>query len=170
MKPVNERAVLKINRDLLVKIWAILALVGLSSTARAQQPDAPAPQPDAVIASPAPVQVARSSQAAQTSAQGVPPVVLTLQDALSRARGNNVMFQTAVTDANVTKQDRYQAAAGMLPPVTYINQGVYSQRYGLRPNKPPLFIANNGPPEYVSQADIHEVFDLAALSNFRKTM
>jgi outer membrane protein TolC len=170
MKPVNERAVLKINRDLLVKIWAILALVGLSSTARAQQPDAPAPQPDAVIASPAPVQVAVSSQAAQPAAQGVTPVALTLQDALNRARGNSVMFQTAVSDANVAKQDRYQAAAGMLPSVTYINQAIYSQSHGFGPNELPLFIANNGPHEYVSQADIHEVFDLAAFSTFRKSM
>jgi outer membrane protein TolC len=164
MKPANERVVLKINRDLLLSIATIVALLGVASNARGQQPDAPAPQPDAVVTSPAPAPVV-VPPSAQPSPQGVAPVVLTLQDALTRARLTNTTYQSAVTDANVARQDRYQAAAGMLPSVTFNNQGIYSQSHAGNP----LFIANNGPHEYISQADIHEVFELAAFSTFRKS-
>lgn len=162
MKLINKRVISNMNSGLLLKGFSILVLLVFTSAARGQQPDAPAPQPDAVMTSPTPVVV---SQPAQSATQPVTPILLTLQDALIRARATNTTFQSAVTDANVARQDRYQAAAGMLPSVTFNNQSIYSQSHAGNP----IFIANNGPHEYVSQADLHEVFDLAAFSNFRKT-
>ena len=42
-----------------------------------------------------------------------PPAVLTLQDALQRARQNDAQFQTSVTDADVAREDgRRPEAAG----------------------------------------------------------
>ena len=91
-------------------------------------------------------------------------VRLTLQDALARARKNSVQFQSALTDSAIARQDRFQAAAALLPGVNYNNQAIYSQQ-----NKNgPRFIANNGAHEYVSQANVHEVLDLAGVSNFRR--
>lgn len=50
------------------------------------------------------------------------PVVLTLQDALERARQNDATFQTAVADAEVAAGDRAQAKSSMLPAISYSTQ------------------------------------------------
>jgi outer membrane protein TolC len=93
-----------------------------------------------------------------------PTLRLTLQDALARARKNSTQFQAAQTDAAIAHQDRYQAAAALLPSVTYNNQALYTQL-----NKNGVtFIANNAAHEYVSQANVHEVLDLVGVSNFRR--
>jgi outer membrane protein TolC len=100
-------------------------------------------------------------QAAPASSQ---PVRLTLEDALARARKNSTQFQAAQTDAALARQDRYQAAAALLPSVTYNNQALYTQL-----NKNGVtFIANNAAHEYVSQANVHESIDLVSISGFRR--
>ena len=94
-----------------------------------------------------------------------PMLRLTLEDALARARKNSTQFQSAQTDAAIARQDRYQAAAALLPGVTYNNQALYTQ---LR-NGTVAFIANNAAHEYVSQANVHESIDLLSISNFRRS-
>ncbi len=94
-----------------------------------------------------------------------PMLRLTLEDALARARKNSTQFQSAQTDAAIARQDRYQAAAALLPGVTYNNQALYTQ---LR-NGNVAFIANNAAHEYVSQANVHESIDLLSISNFRRS-
>lgn len=91
---------------------------------------------------------------------------LTLEDALARARKNSTQFQSALTESGVAGQDRYQAAAALLPSVTYNNQALYT-----RPSKNggPIFIANNAVHEYISQANVHESIDLVGISNFRRS-
>src|SRR5437899_1129917 len=64
---------------------------------------------------------------AQSSSPGAPPLKLTLQDALERARKNSAPFQAALTDSALARQDRFQAGAALLPSVTYINQAWYTQ-------------------------------------------
>jgi outer membrane protein TolC len=92
------------------------------------------------------------------------PLRLTLEDALARARKNSAQFQAAQTDAALARQDRYQAAAALLPSVTYNNQALYTQL-----NKNGVtFIANNAAHEYVSQANVHESIDLLSISGFRR--
>jgi outer membrane protein TolC len=102
--------------------------------------------------------------------QAAPPASatlrLTLEDALARARKNSTQFQAAQTDAAIARQDRYQAAAALLPSVTYNNQALYTQSNG--PGNPVRFIANNAVHEYVSQANVHESIDLLSISNFRR--
>jgi outer membrane protein TolC len=50
------------------------------------------------------------------------PVVITLQDALDRARQNDMTFQAATADAAVAAEDRVQAKASMLPTISYSTQ------------------------------------------------
>jgi outer membrane protein TolC len=102
-----------------------------------------------------------AQQAAPASSQ---PLRLTLEDALARARKNSTQFQAAQTDAALARQDRYQAAAALLPSVTYNNQALYTQL-----NKNGVaFIANNAAHEYLSQGNVHESIDLVSISGFRR--
>jgi outer membrane protein len=110
---------------------------------------------------------------AGTSATGA-PLRLTLQDALDRARKNSTQFQAAVTTAGLAREDRRQAFASLLPTVTYNNSAIYTQGTGVGNQAansnlgPVVFIANNAVHEYISQGNVHETIDLAAVQNFRK--
>src|SRR5437667_9243981 len=85
------------------------------------------------------------------------PLVLTLQDALSRAGKNMPQFLSARTDLGLAHQDKVQARAALLPSRTYNTQFLYTQ-----PNSVPsgVFIANNSVHEYVSQGNTHEAINL----------
>src|SRR5262245_47579034 len=48
-----------------------------------------------------------------------PPIVITLADALQRAKQNDAQFQASVADAEVAREDRVQAKAGLLPALSY---------------------------------------------------
>ena len=104
----------------------------------------------------------------QTSSAGAPPLQLTLQDALARARKNSVQFQSALTDSAIARQDKWQAGAALLPTVTYNNQAWYTQANQANKNSP-IFVANNAVHEYLSQGNVHESLDLASISSFRRT-
>src|SRR5437899_2461183 len=104
-----------------------------------------------------------SQQATPANAQALR---LTLQDALALARKNSTQFQSAQTDAAIARQDRYQAAAALLPGVNYTTQAVSTQSNG--PGNGVRYIANNAVHEYVSQGDVHETLDLASVSSFRR--
>src|SRR5215831_5508704 len=112
----------------------------------------------------APTSVA-TQKPAQSDSTATPPLKLTLQDALARARKNSVQFQSALTDSAIARQDKWQAGAALLPSVAYNNQAWYTQGK----NGQPVFIANNGVHEYQSLANIHESLDLEGVSSFRRT-
>jgi outer membrane protein len=59
--------------------------------------------------------------------QTAPPVTVTLQDALERARKNDAQFLSAVSDAKSAHEDRSQAKAGLLPSVNYTMQYLGTQ-------------------------------------------
>jgi outer membrane protein TolC len=94
------------------------------------------------------------------------PLRLTLRQALDLARQNSVAFQLAVTNAGIAHEDKKQAIASLLPSVAYDNSAIYTQGTGV--NDTVKFIANNAVHEYISQANVHEAFDLAAFSDFRR--
>ena len=100
------------------------------------------------------------------------PLQLTLQDALDRARKNSTQFQAALTTAGLARQDRTQARNALLPTVTYNNSAFYTKGIPLGTEAfigaPVIFIANNAVHEYLSQADVHQAFDAAAVANFRR--
>jgi outer membrane protein TolC len=137
------------SRCIYVLSWALVAafLLCCAKIAAAQETSAPAG--------------AASTKDAQ---QAAPVVRLTLEDAIARARKNSTQFQAAQTDAAIARQDRYQAAAALLPSVSYNNQALYTQLT----NGNVRFIANNAAHEYVSQANVHESIDLASISAFRR--
>jgi outer membrane protein TolC len=92
---------------------------------------------------------------------------LSLQDAIDRARKNDPQSQAAQTDAMISREDHVQARNSLLPSVVYNNSGIYTQG-----NHSPIgviFIANNAVHEYISQGDVHEALDTAAVMNYRKT-
>ncbi len=141
------------SRCIFVLSWASVAafLLCCAKIAAAQETSAPA--------------VAASTKDAQQAA--APAVRLTLEDAIARARKNSTQFQAAQTDAAIARQDHSQAAAALLPSVTYNNQAIYTQGNG--PGTTVRYIANNAVHEYISQADVHESIDLQSISNFRRT-
>jgi outer membrane protein TolC len=108
--------------------WCFLASVG--SRAQTARPSSGVdgsqdawrqgdPQP-AISTEPARPQVklAEPAGAAQTG----PPLTLTLQDALDRARQNDAGYLSAVTDARNAHEDRIQARAALLPSVSTTTQ------------------------------------------------
>ena len=149
------------TKDILSTILVATGILcGISPVTRAgQQPETPAPQTPASGESK--LQAAPASPAGPATGR----ISLTLQDALERARKNSTQFQAAQTDAAIARQDRYQAAAGLLPSVVYNNQALYTQSTGLNSV---IFIANNAVHEYSSQANVHEAIDLAGIANYRK--
>jgi outer membrane protein len=102
----------------------------------------------------------------QASSTPKPPVRLTLADALDRARKNSVVYQSAVTDARIAHEDKKQAVAALLPSVTYNNSAIYTEGTGV--NDQVKFIANNAVHEYLSQANVHEVLDIAGIAESRR--
>src|ERR1700674_1186232 len=94
------------------------------------------------------------------------PLTITLQDALERARANSVPFHAALTDHGVAHQDKIQARAALLPSVNFNNQATYTQNNGTSNG---VFLANNGPHEYASQANVHEAFMFSGLSDLKRS-
>jgi outer membrane protein TolC len=120
----------------------------------------------------APAQQQEQAATQQGTAPAKAPVRLTLQDALDRARKNSTQFQAAVTNAGLAREDWKQARNALLPTVTYNNSAIYTQGVGVAAQKdlggPVVFIANNAVHEYISQAQIHEAIDVAALAAWRR--
>jgi outer membrane protein TolC len=94
------------------------------------------------------------------------PLTITLQDALERARVNSVPFHAALTDHGVAHQDKVQARAALLPSVNFNNTATITQSNGAGSG---VFLANNGPHEYLSQANVHEAFTFAGLSDLKRS-
>jgi outer membrane protein len=79
----------------------------------------------------------------QGPAQAAPPVTVTLQDALDRARKNDAQFLSAVTDARNAHEDSTQAKAALLPSINYTMQYLGTQGDGgLIPDG--RFVTNDG--------------------------
>jgi outer membrane protein TolC len=106
------------------------------------------------------------------------PLTITLQDALQRARLNDLQYRSAITDVGLAREDRVQARAGLLPSLNYNNSFIYTQGTGplpLRCQNPTVgcpdsrFIANNGVHEYISQANAHEGVSLTNYADYRRS-
>jgi outer membrane protein TolC len=70
----------------------------------------------------------------QPEAPAAPPLTLTLQDALDRAKQNDAQFQTAVTDADIAREDRVQARSTLLPAFSFTTQYLGNSANGVNPN------------------------------------
>jgi len=105
-------------------------------------------------------------QAAASSSGSGAPVTITLQDALSRARGNSVEFQSAVADAGIAHQQKVQARAALLPGVNVNSQFLYTEGNGTPTGR---FVANNGVHEYIAQGNAHQSLAAADFAEFRRS-
>src|SRR4029077_10988212 len=94
------------------------------------------------------------------------PLVLTLQDALARAKANDPQFRAALTDWGVAHQDTVQSRAQLLPNVNYNMQYIYTQGNGTATGR---FLANNGVHEYIAQGNVHQALSPGMFAEFRKT-
>jgi len=137
---------------ILVLSWTSVAALSLCYAGIAAAQETPAP------ASTAPTRDAQ---------QGAPAALrLTLEDALARARKNSTQFQAAQTDAGLARGEQSLARGALLPNVNYNTQYLYTQGNG--PGNPVRYIANNAVHEYISQGNVHQILDLASISNFRR--
>jgi outer membrane protein TolC len=119
--------------------------------------------------------VASSAPTPAATPQTIAPV-LTLDEAISRARGNEPGFAAAVAASRVSNLDRSIARAALLPSIVYHNQFIYTQpadgttgSSNASVGSPavssnPRFIANNAVHEYVSQGTVTETIGLQQIS------
>ncbi len=107
------------------------------------------------------------SQQAQPAQASNPPLTITFQEALDRARKYGLEIQTANIAALLAREDRIQAKAAMLPGVQYFNQFIYTE-----PNGTPsgVFVANDGPHVYASQGQVHEDLSLTRRAEYRRAI
>jgi outer membrane protein TolC len=141
----------------LLGVLALDCFVAVS--AYAQQPEMPSPKASAAA-------VGQGSQSAGATLH------LTLQDALALARKNSVQFQAAATNTGIAREDRTQARNALLPSANYNNSVIYTQSAGLAAQaagtSPVVFIANNAVHEYISQPNVHEAIDVAAVAGWHR--
>jgi outer membrane protein TolC len=92
-------------------------------------------------------------------------VEISLGKAIELARANSAVYNAALTEAGSAREDRTQARDALLPQVSYNNQYLYTQANELGQVR---FIANNAIHEYLSQGNVHESIDVAAVAVYRK--
>jgi len=97
---------------------ASLLILALQSGAAAAPTVGAAPQP----AAPQPAGAGGALTLMQPPAPAAAPAVVTLQDALARAKQNDAAFLSAAADAQSAREDRVQARASLLPSVSYTTQ------------------------------------------------
>ena len=96
------------------------------------------------------------------------PIVLTLDDAIQRARQYSQQVYTAGIAAQLAHEDTVQAKAGLLPTVSGISQFIYSQPNG---TGNAAYVSADGTHVYNDQALVHgEIFNLEKLSERRRAI
>ena len=105
--------------------------------------------------------------AQQTPSTPASPTIITLDEAIARARTNQPEFAAAAAASGVANLDRTIARSALLPSAIYHNQYLYTQPNGLvnqagptGSQTAPRFIANNAVREYASQAIVTETLGL----------
>jgi outer membrane protein TolC len=96
------------------------------------------------------------------------PLVLTLQDAMQRARKYSQQVYTANLAALLAHEDAVQAKAGLLPTAEAISGYIYTQ-----PNGTPtgIYVPNDGPHVYTELLDLHgEVYNPARRAEYHRIM
>ena len=117
---------------------------------------------------------------AQANALGTPqqstasPALITLGDAIARARTVSTAYSAAAGDVGIADAQRTIARAALLPGVVYHNQFLYTQgSSGLSANSTApttvRFVANNAVHEYISQGVVTETLGGAALATLQST-
>jgi outer membrane protein TolC len=93
-------------------------------------------------------------QLVQPQGATAPPPVITLQDALSRARQVDVGYQAAMTDVAVATEDRFQAKVARRPSVSHLTEYLGTQGNGRTPNG--RYVTTDGVHVYRSWGIVHQ--------------
>ena len=93
-------------------------------------------------------------QLVQPQGPAAPPPVITLQDALDRAKQLDAQYNLAVTDALIAREDRLQAKSSLLPSVSHTTQYLGTQGNGVAPSG--RFVTNDGVHVYRSWGVVHQ--------------
>jgi outer membrane protein TolC len=136
------------RRAVLCGMGMLLTVAGATSQAHAQEPSATDENKPAAEAQLQLVQPPGANNA-------VPPVTITLQDAIERARKNDTQFLAAVNGAKSSREDRLQARNAILPQFSYTSQALLTQGNGGRTNVG-RFVTNDGVHVYRSWGVLHE--------------
>jgi outer membrane protein TolC len=83
-----------------------------------------------------------------------PPPLITLQDALERAKKLDAQFQSAAADVAISREDRLQAKASLLPSVSHKTEYLGTQGNGVLPSG--RYVSNDGVHMYRSLGIVHE--------------
>jgi len=129
----------------LARALAAAVMVLVAAAARAEQ-QPPRPQQPPAAAPPL--------ELVQPEGLAGPPLVVTLQDAIERAKQNDAQFQSAVSDASSAREDRVQARAGLLPALSHTTQYLGNSPNGVNPNG--RFVSLDGVKMYRSLAVVHQ--------------
>ena len=86
--------------------------------------------------------------------QAIPPITVTLQDALERARKNDPLFLSAISDAKNAHEDRVQARNARLPTISGTTQYLNTQGNGVTPNG--RYVTNDGIHVYRAWGVFHQ--------------
>src|SRR5690242_16279804 len=90
-----------------------------------------------------------------TQGQPTPPITITLQDALERARKNDPTYLSAVSDAKSATEDRLQARNALLPNITATTQYLGTQGDGGKISDG-RFVTNDGIHVYRAWGVLHQ--------------
>jgi outer membrane protein TolC len=131
-------------------LTAALALPASRAAAQAAPAAAPAEQSDVQLLQP------------KGPDQATPPVTVTLQDALERARKLDPTLVGAVSDARIAREDRVQARAAMLPQITGSIQYLGTQGNGGKISDG-RFVTNDGIHVYRFWGVLHQDLSPALL-------
>src|SRR5690242_4238555 len=110
--------------------------------------------------------VSSASAQANASPGSRAPMVITLQDALQRARNLDPTYRSAVTEAGIAHEDHVQARAALLPSVNENTEYLYTEGTG---TSVPRYITNNAVHEYVAQGNAHEVVSGSQFADYTRT-
>jgi len=121
----------------ITRVLAPALLVSISAPVRAQQPPS---GPPLVLVRP--------------DAPAAPPAMVTLQDALDRARQNDAPFQSAFADARIARDDRVQARSSLLPALSATTQYLGNSPNGVNPNG--RFVSLDGVKMYRAWGVVHQ--------------
>lgn len=136
------------RRLVLIPITALFAAGCAGTAARAQSSRTPTDDPS--TGGP-PIQLVEPTGPNNTT----PPLTITLQDAIERARKNDAQFLGVVSDAQIAREIRLQARDAILPSVGYTSQALLTQGNGGRTTVG-RFVTNDGVHVYRSWGVVHE--------------
>jgi outer membrane protein len=137
------------NHGRLIALAAVV--IAATTTARAQTTETTPPQTNP------PLPLVHPQGAA------APPMVLTLQDALQRARENDPGYLSSAAEATIAHQDAVVARAALLPELSNTTQYLGNQANGVNPNG--RYVSLDGVNMYREWGQAHQEFSPDTLTH-----